>query len=101
MLHDMAHRLFWCLWRSSDDAPSTLVVVVAAAAAAAVAVVVVVVVVVVVALYQKAESFVWSWWGFIRWRIFFSGGCGGALSDGAHSFLFWWFFIRWRSLVWG
>jgi hypothetical protein len=81
--------------------------------------------VVLVVFHLMAQSLVWFWCRFIRWRTVSSGagrtfrrrkvlsGAGGALSYGtpsllmlvvlqqmAHLFLCWWLFIGWRSLVW-
>jgi hypothetical protein len=103
----MAHGLVWCWWRSirwhivlcnadgasSDGAPSVLVVVVVTLDQMAHLSVVQVV------LYRMAQSLVWFWWRFIKWRTVSYGageifkhrnvfsGAGGALPYGTPSLL--------------
>jgi len=99
----MAHRLVWCWWRfvrwrivlcnadgASSDGTASFLVVETLHQMAHFSVVLLV-------LHRIAQSLVWFWWRFIRWRIVSSGaggtfrrrkvlsGAGGALSYGTPS----------------
>ena len=91
-LHRMAQSLVWLWWHlirwrillcnadgASSDGPASFLVVVALYQMAHHSVL-------LVALHRMAQSLVWLWWRFIRWRILLCNA-DGASTDGPASFL--------------